>query len=182
MRITTNMIAFNAAHNLSIADKRTGSSLERLSSGYKVNSSKDNPVGAALSAKMRSQLRNLSKAVQSTADGVSVIETAESVLAETQSMVQRIRELCVQAASDTNTDNDRTSIMAEINQLRTEIDRVSNDTDFNTKKLLNGDLGRVAYTNKPDVDISYVSTDVAAGVYWLQVDNLATQEIGRAHV
>lgn len=175
MRITTNMIAFNAAHNLSIADKRTGSSLERLSSGYKVNSSKDNPVGAALSAKMRSQLRNLSKAVQSTSDGISVIETAESVLAETQSMVQRIRELCVQAASDTNTDDDRGSIMSEINQLRKEIDRVSNDTDFNTKKLLNGDLGRVAYTNKPDVDISYVSTDVAAGVYWLQVDNLATQ-------
>jgi len=169
------MIAFGAAHNLSIADKRTGQSLERLSSGYKVNSSKDNPVGAALSAKMRSQLRSLGKAVQSTADGISVIETAESVLAETQSMVQRIRELCVQAASDSNTDEDRVSIMAEIDQLRTEIDRVSDDTDFNTKKLLNGDLGRVAYTNKADVDISYVSTDVAAGTYLLQIDALATQ-------
>lgn len=171
MRITTNMIAFGAAHNLSIADKRTGESLQRLSSGYKVNSSKDNPVGAALSAKMRSQLRNLSKAVQSTADGISVIETAESVLTETQSMVQRIRELCVQAASDSNTDEDRVSIMAEIDQLRTEIDRVSNDTDFNTKKLLNGDLGRVAYTNKADVDTSYISTDVAAGGYWFQIQN-----------
>lgn len=175
MRINTNMIALNACHNLSIADKRTGASLEKLSSGYKVNSSKDNPVGAALSAKMRSQLRNLNKAAQSTADGVSVIETAESVLAETQSMVQRIRELCVQAASDSNTDDDRASIMKEIDQLRTEIDRVSNDTDFNTKKLLNGDLGRVAYTSDSEVDVSYVSTDVGAGTYMMQITNLATQ-------
>lgn len=171
MRINTNMIALNACHNLSIADKRTGESLQKLSSGYKVNSSKDNPVGAALSAKMRSQLRNLNKAAQSTADGVSVIETAESVLAETQSMVQRIRELCVQAASDSNTDDDRASIMKEIDQLRTEIDRVSNDTDFNTKKLLNGDLGRVAYTSDSEVDVSYVSTDVGAGTYMLQIAN-----------
>ena len=111
---------------------------------------------------MKSQLKNLEKATQSTADGISVIETAESVLAEAQSMVQRMRELCVQGANDTYTDDDRASIMSEISQLRTEIDRVSESTDFNTKKLLNGDLGRKSYTNISGVDVSYISTDVAA--------------------
>lgn len=175
MRINTNIIALTACHNLSIADKDASSSIEKLSSGYKINSSKDNPVGAALSAKMKSQIRNLNKASQSTADGISVIETAESVLAETQSMVQRMRELCVQAANDTYTDQDRVSIMAEIDQLRTEIDRVSEDTDFNTKKLLNGDLGRKSYTNIAGVDVSYVSTDVNAGEYEVHILNQATQ-------
>lgn len=175
MRINTNIIALTACHNLSTADQRTSSSIEKLSSGYKINSSRDNPVGAALSAQMRSQLRNLNKASQSAADGISVIETAESVLAESQSMVQRMRELCVQAANDTYTDEDRKSIMDEIDQLRTEIDRISEDTDFNTKKLLNGDLGRKSYTNITGVDVSYVSTEVGSGEYEVHILNEATQ-------
>ena len=169
MRINTNIIALTACNSLSTASKRTSQSIEKLSSGYKINSVRDNPVGSALSAKMKSQLKNLEKATQSTADGISVIETAESVLAEAQSMVQRMRELCVQGANDTYTDDDRASIMSEISQLRTEIDRVSESTDFNTKKLLNGDLGRKSYTNISGVDVSYISTDVAAGEYEIQM-------------
>lgn len=175
MRINTNIIALTACHSLLTANNKTGQSIEKLSSGYKINSARDNPVGAALSAKMKSQLKNLDKATQSTADGVSVIETAESVLAETQSMVQRMRELCVQGANDTYTDKDRESIMAEIDQLRTEIDRISEATDFNTKKLLNGDLGRKSYTNITGVDVSYVSTEVSAGEYEINILNGAEQ-------
>ena len=175
MRINTNIIALTACNSLSTASKRTSQSIEKLSSGYKINSVRDNPVGSALSAKMKSQLKNLEKATQSTADGISVIETAESVLAEAQSMVQRMRELCVQGANDTYTDDDRASIMSEISQLRTEIDRVSESTDFNTKKLLNGDLGRKSYTNISGVDVSYISTDVAAGEYEIHVTSAAEQ-------
>lgn len=175
MRINTNITALTACRNLTVADRNASASIKRLSSGYKINSSKDNPVGAALSAKMKSQLKNLEKATQSTADGISVIETAESVLAEAQSMVHRIRELCVQAANDTYTEADRSTIMAEIDQLRTEIDRLSEDTDFNTKKLLNGDLGRKTYTNIAGVDVSYISTSVDAGEYEVHILNEATQ-------
>ncbi|MDY5577842.1 MAG: flagellin [Lachnospiraceae bacterium] len=175
MRINTNITALTACRNLTVSERKSSQSIERLSSGYKINSSKDNPVGAALSTKMKSQLKNLDKAAQSTQDGISVIETAESVLSETQSMVQRIRELCVQAANDTYTDKDRESIMAEIDQLKTEIDRVSEDTDFNTKKLLNGDLGRKSFTNIAGVDATYISTEVDAGEYELHIMNQATQ-------
>lgn len=169
MRINTNITALIACRNLTVADRNTANSMEKLSSGYKINSSKDNPVGVALSARMKSQLKNLEKATQSTADGVSVIETAESVLAEVQSMVQRIRELCVQGATETYADTDRESIMKEIDQMRTEIDRISDATDFNTKKLLNGDLGRKSYTNIEGVDVTYVSDSVAAGEYELHI-------------
>ncbi len=175
MRINTNITALTACRNLTVADRSSSASIKRLSSGFKINSSKDNPVGAALSAKMKSQLKNLEKATQSTADGISVIETAESVLAEAQSMVHRIRELCVQAASDTYTESDRATIMDEINQLRTEIDRLSEDTDFNTKKLLNGDLGRKTYTNIAGVNVSYVSTQVDAGEYEIHILEEATK-------
>lgn len=175
MRINTNITALTACRNLTVADRNSSSSITRLSSGYKINSSKDNPVGAALSAKMKSQLKNLEKATQSTSDGISVIETAESVLAEAQSMVHRIRELCVQAANDTYTEADRATIMEEIDQLRTEIDRLSEDTDFNTRKLLNGDLGRKSYTNIAGVDVSYISTSVDAGEYEVHILNEATQ-------
>lgn len=175
MRINTNIIALRANYSLSVANKASSQSIERLSSGYKINSAKDNPVGAALSATMKSQLRNLDKATQSAADGVSVLETAESVMAEMQSMVQRMRELCVQGASDSYTDGDRESIMSEINQLRTEVDRIAESTDFNTKKLLNGELGRTCYTNISGVDVSYVSTEVSAGEYEIHVTEAATQ-------
>lgn len=175
MRINTNIVALKACHNLLTANNNTSKSLEKLSSGYKINSARDNPVGAALSAKMRSQLKNLDKATQSAADGVSVIETAESVLGEVQSMVQRIRELCVQGASDSYTDEDRNSIMQEIDQMRQEIDRISESTDFNTKKLLNGDLGRRSFTNVNGAEVNYVSQEVPTGEYEIHVTQAAEQ-------
>lgn len=169
MRITTNISALTAVNQLRKNDNAMSKSLERLSSGYKINSSGDNPVGAAISKKMKTQIRGLDRASQNASDGISVIETAESTLSEIQSMIQRIRELSVQGATDTYTDDDRGSIMDEISQLQTEIDRIANDTEFNSKALLNGDLSRITYSNRADVSITYMSEFVKAGVYNLDV-------------
>ena len=133
MRITTNISALTAVNQLRKNDNSVAKSLERLSSGYKINSSGDDPVGSAISKKMKTQIRGLGRASQNASDGISVVETAESTLNEISAMVQRIRELSVQGATDTYTDVDRESIMNEISQLQTEIDRIADDTEFNSK-------------------------------------------------
>lgn len=169
MRISTNISALTAVNQLRKNDNSVAKSLERLSSGYKINNSGDDPVGSAISKKMKTQIRGLSRASQNASDGISVVETAESTLNEISSMIQRIRELSVQGATDTYTDVDRESIMNEISQLQTEIDRIANDTEFNSKSLLNGGLSRITYSNRPDVSVSYMSEFVKAGVYNLDV-------------
>lgn len=169
MRITTNFTALTAANELKKNENSVAKSLERLSSGYKVNNAGDNPVGSAISKKMKTQIRGLDRANQNASDAISVVETAEGALTEIEAMVQRIRELSVQGATDTYTDEDRVSIKNEISQLQTEIDRIANDTQFNGKTLLNGDLSRITYSNRNDVTISYLSDTVKAGVYNLDV-------------
>ncbi len=175
MRINTNISALAACYQLDTSDKKQATSIERLSSGYKLNSPKDNPVGSALSIKMKAQIRGLDRATQNTSDGISVIQTAEGVLGEIQAMVQRMGELSVQAASDTNTPTDRESIMKEIDEIRDEIDRVSKDTDFNTKTLLDGSLSRRTFTNTPNAKVAYVSEAVEAGRYVLMYTNTSSQ-------
>lgn len=177
MRIATNMSALTACNQLRKNDNTLSKSLERLSSGYKINSAGDDPVGSAISKKMKTQIRGLERANQNASDGISVVETAEGALNEITSMVQRIRELSVQASTDTYTDDDRISISNEIEQLEIEIDRISNDTEFNSKALLNGDLSRNTYTNRSDIAVSYVSTQVEAGVYYLAATAATKSEL-----
>jgi flagellin len=117
-----------------------GKTLERLSSGLRINRAGDDAAGLAISEKMRGQIKGLETAVKNAQDSISLIQTAEGALTETHSILQRMRELSVQAASDTNTDVDRNQIQLELDQLREEIDRISRTTEFNTQKLLDGKI------------------------------------------
>ncbi len=138
MRINHNIAALNTYNKLSANNAATSKSLEKLSSGLKINRAGDNAAGLAISEKMRGQIRGLDQASSNASDGISLIQTAEGALNETQSILQRMRELAVQSGNDTNTSNDRAEIQKEIDQLTQEIDRIGNSTEFNTKKLLNG--------------------------------------------
>ena len=174
MRINTNMSALRSCYQLNRANDRLSASLERLSSGYKINSAEDSPVGAAMSQKMKTQLRGLDRAIQNASDGISVVETAEGALNEVTEMIQRMRQLSVQGANGTMSALDRQSLMDEISQLQDEIDRISNDTEYNTRGLINGELSRRTYTNIPGIKSSYISDAVAAGRYELIVGAEAT--------
>ncbi|WP_445479347.1 flagellin N-terminal helical domain-containing protein [Lysinibacillus irui] len=111
----------------------------RISSGYRINSAADDPAGLAISEKMRAQIRGLNMAAKNIQDGISLVQTAEGALNETHAMIQRMRELAVEAANDTLTDEDRKQLDLEFQELKKEIQRISTDTEFNTKTLLNGD-------------------------------------------
>lgn len=173
MRINTNIAALRTVYQLSSTDDKLSTSLKKLTSGNKLVDVKENPVGASLSVKMKTQIRNLDRAAQNTSDGISVVETAEGALSEMQSMIQRINELAVQGASDSYTDQDRVSIMSEMEQIRQEIDRVSTDTDFNTKTLLDGSLSRKTFTQTSMAKVSYVSDSVKEGMYRLVYEDTA---------
>jgi len=111
----------------------------RISSGYRINSAADDPAGLAISEKMRAQIRGLNMAAKNIQDGISLVQTAEGALNETHDMIQRMRELAIEAANDTLTDDDRQKLELEFQELKKEIQRISTDTEFNTKTLLNGD-------------------------------------------
>ena len=119
---------------LSKSEKSLQKSLERLSSGYKINSAKDDGAGKAISEKMKTQIKNLNRASMNASDGISVTQAAEGAMAEIQSMLQRMNELAVQGANDSFTDEDRNNINSEIQSLKKEIDRISSDTEFNNTK------------------------------------------------
>ncbi len=147
MRINHNIAAMNTYRQLGVNTGATGKSLEKLSSGLRINRAGDDAAGLAISEKMRSQIRGLDQATRNSQDAISLIQTTEGALNETHSILQRMRELAVQAASDTNTGDDRSEIQKEINLLTSEINRIGNTTEFNTKKLLNGDFDFVAATS-----------------------------------
>lgn len=136
--INTNVAALNAQRNLSTSSNALGRSFQRLSSGLRINSAKDDAAGLAISTRMTAQVRGLNQAVRNTNDGISLAQTAEGALQETTSILQRMRELSVQAANDTNTTTDRESIQAEVNQLIAEIDRIAETTQFNNQNVLDG--------------------------------------------
>jgi flagellin len=138
MRINHNISALNTYRQLSANGANTSKSLEKLSSGLRINRAGDDAAGLAISEKMRGQIRGLEMASKNAQDGISLIQTAEGALNETHSILQRMRELAVQSSNDTNTDDDRAELQKEIAALTTEIDRISNDTEFNTQKLLDG--------------------------------------------
>lgn len=149
MRINHNIQALNAYRNLSQTMSSTSKSLEKLSSGLRINRAADDAAGLAISEKMRSQIRGLSMAERNSLDAVSLIQTAEGALNETHSILQRMRELSVQASNGTLEDNDRGAIQAEMNQLTFEIDRIADTTQFNQKKLFSG-----AEKGRPFAEIS----------------------------
>ena len=140
MRINHNIAAMNTNRALAGNNKSTSSALEKLSSGFAINRAADNAAGLAISEKMRAQIRGLQQATANANDGISLIQTAEGGLNETHSILDRMRELAVQSANDTNTDEDRQTIQKEIDQLAKEVTRISTDTEFNTRGLLNGSL------------------------------------------
>ena len=138
MRIANNISAMNTNRVLVGSDNQMGKSLERLSSGLRINRAADDAAGLAISEKMRAQIRGLKQASRNAQDGISMIQTAEGGLNETHAILQRMRELAVQAANGTLTDSDKAEVQKEVAQLIEEIDRIGNTTEFNTKKLLNG--------------------------------------------
>lgn len=140
MIIQHNMAAANTNRQLGITTGNIAKSTEKLSSGFKINRAGDNAAGLTISEKMRGQIRGLEQASTNAQDGISLIQTAEGALNETQSILQRMRELTVQASNDTNVTADRTAIAKELNALRAEVDRISTDTEFNTMKLLSGGI------------------------------------------
>jgi len=146
MRINNNLQAINTHRQMGVVENAQSKSMEKLSSGYRINRAGDDAAGLSISEKMRGQIRGLNQASRNAQDGISLIQTAEGALNETQSILQRMRELSVQAANDTNVTADRTAIQSEITTLTSEIDRIADKTQFNKKNLLNGDLASSAVT------------------------------------
>lgn len=140
MKINHNISALNAYRNLATNNTNVSKNLEKLSSGLRINRAADDAAGLAISEKMRSQIRGLDMAERNALDGISLIQTAEGALSSTHDILQRMRELAVQAANGTNAPEDLDAIQAETEQLIKEIDRIANDTEFNAKKLLDASL------------------------------------------
>ncbi|HPO76491.1 MAG TPA: flagellin, partial [Thermoclostridium caenicola] len=140
MIINHNISALNTYRQLTLNNTNGSKSLEKLSSGYRINRAGDDAAGLAISEKMRGQIRGLDMAQKNAQDGISLIQTAEGALNETHSILQRMRELAVQSANDTNTDDDRAELQKEVDELISELDRIANQTQFNTKNLLKGDF------------------------------------------
>src|ERR687884_389283 len=140
MRINTNIEAFNAQRNLATTATNYAKSVEKLSSGLRINRAGDDAAGLSISEKLRAQTKGLAQAQRNAQDGISLIQTAEGALNETHSILQRMRELTVQAANDTLQSSDRDAIKSELGQLSAEVDRIAKTTQFNGKNLLDGTL------------------------------------------
>ena len=138
MIINHNITAMNSYRSLKTTNDSIDRSLEKLSSGLRINRAGDDAAGLAISEKMRGQIRGLNQATRNAQDSISLIQTAEGALNETHSILQRMRELAVQSANDTNTTTDRSELQKEMDQLRKEIDRIADNTEFNTKTLMTG--------------------------------------------
>ncbi len=160
--------------------------MQRLSSGYRINKAADDAAGLAISEKLRAQVRGLGQAARNAQDGVSVIQTAESALGETGQLLQRLRELSVQAANDTLTSSDRTNIQAEVDQLLSEVDRFSTTTEFNTKKLLSGSFATSSMTLQVGANtgqvISFTITTASASSLGVSGIAVSTQASANAAI
>lgn len=141
MIINHNIAALNTLNHLNAATNAQSKAMQKLSSGLRINSAADDAAGLAISEKMRSQIRGLNQAINNAQDGISLVQTAEGALNETHGILQRMRELSVQSANETNTDDDRSALDKEFQQLKQEVTRIANQTEFNTKILLKGGFG-----------------------------------------
>lgn len=175
MRINHNISALKANNQLVKTNKNLDKSLEKLSSGFRINKAADDAAGLAISQKMKTQIAGLDQASRNASDGISIIQTAEGALNEVNSMLGRMRELSVQASNGTNTIDDRKSIQAEIDQLKQEIQRISDTTEFNTKTLLDGSIDRQSFTNNPSVQLVSVSDTVPSKDYKIEITTPASK-------
>ena len=178
MIINHNLTAMNAYRNLASVNERVDKNMEKLSSGMRINRAADDAAGLAISEKMRGQIKGLNMATKNSQDGISLIQTAEGALNETHSILQRMRELSVQSANDTNTTEDREKLQLEMNQLRLELDRISTSTEFNTRKLLTGEYAEGGLTfhigaNK-DQNVKFQVADM--GATYLKVNGATDEE------
>lgn len=165
MRINYNVSAMLSNNALSNNDDLLAQSLQRLSSGYKINNAKDNPAGLAMAKRMNAQIESLKQANQNASDGVSIIETADGAMNEISEMLQRMNELSVKAANGTMSANDRATIQEEIEELKEEITRIAETTEFNGQKILDGTFSLKGYTNIKEVKVNSYSDDVPAKEY-----------------
>lgn len=168
MRINYNVSAMLSNNALANNDSLLSQSLERLSSGLKINHAKDNPAGLAMAKRMNAQIEGVSTASQNASDGISVIEIADGALGEVADMLQRMNELAVKSANETMTDDDRAMIQQEIAQLKEEVTRVSETTQFNGQNLLDGEFANKGYASTPDIKVNSYSSEVAPGEYTIQ--------------
>lgn len=180
MKINHNMSAVIANSHLLHSENSLAGSIERLSSGIKINHAKDDPAGMAISDKMKAQIDGLAQASQNASNGISVLQIADTAVGEITSMLQRMRELSVQAANDTNMLADREAMQEEIAELRKEVDRIARDTEYNTKKLLDGSSDTRVYphsdtANPIDVTRMTVTEAVEPGNYKMEITAAATQ-------
>lgn len=145
MTVNTNVTSLTAQRNLMSTQKTQNTAIQRLSSGLRINSAKDDAAGLAISDRMNSQIKGLNQSVRNANDGISLAQTAEGALQETTNLLQRMRELSVQSANDTNSDSDRQSLQDEVGQIQAEINRIADTTSFNGKKLLDGSFGTAKF-------------------------------------
>jgi flagellin len=167
LRINQNIAAQNAYRSLSVSDNQMSKSLEKLSSGFRINRAADDAAGLAISEGLRSQVGGLKTAVRNAQDGVSVVQTAEGALTEVHAVLQRMRDLSVQAANDSNNAAARASIGDEVESLRSELSRIAQSTTFNGKKLLDGNAGTMSFQVGADgnadskIDVAMGSVNIA---------------------
>lgn len=165
MRINCNVSSIQAKNALNNNDNRLTISMQRLSSGYKINSAKDDAAGLAISRKMNAQIKGLQQANRNANDGISVVNTADGAMSEMHDILQRMNELAVQAANGTNADSDREMIQEEIDQLLAEIDKIANTTQFNAQNLLDGTFAYKGYANVENLRVMSYGDGVQSGIY-----------------
>ena len=177
--IYNNIPSLTGQRYVGITNNNLSKSLEKLSSGLRINHASDDASGLAISEKLRGQISGLKRAAMNAQDGISMLQTAEGAMGEIQSITQRMRELAVQAANGVYTTNDRKYIQDEMDQLKAEINRISSSTEFNTKKLLNGDATALWSTDQADKLSAIVKSQVAEGNYNI---NAEVQQVGKNYV
>ena len=166
MGINTNIMSLNAQRNLNTSQTALATSMQRLSTGLRINSAKDDSAGLGIADRMGSQIRGLNQAMRNANDGISLAQTAEGGLQESTNILQRMRELSIQSANDTNTAADRANLQKEVSQLQAELTRISEATTFNGQKLLDGSLGtftlQVGSESNETIGVSFSAQSFAA--------------------
>ena len=196
MIVQHNIASMNANRQLGIVGNNLAKATEKLSSGYRINRAADDAAGLSISEKMRGQVRGLQRASDNAQDGISLIQTAEGAMDQQHAILQRARELAVQAANDTNVTEDRNAISEELSQLKSEFDRIKDQTEFNTQKLLNGDFKNknfqvgannaqniavsIATTTMTDISSSVASYTAATGAIKTINDNITALSTSRS--
>ncbi|WP_281424988.1 flagellin N-terminal helical domain-containing protein [Modestobacter italicus] len=179
LSVNNNIAAMNSYRNLSVTDSQMSKSLEKLSSGFRINRAADDAAGLAISEGLRSQIGGLKVAVRNTQDGISVVQTAEGALTETHSILQRMRDLSVQASNTGSLNDDaKKNIQSEVSQLKSELDRISSTTNFNGKQLLDGNYNTTFQVGANAGETIGVSIATAMGAQGLGVDGVDVSATG----